>query len=38
MDIVGKTFNHLTILEYAGKNKYQKSCINANVIIVAILK
>ena len=24
MDIVGKTFNHLTILEYAGKNKYQK--------------
>lgn len=24
MDIVGKTFNHLTVIEYAGKNKYGK--------------
>lgn len=25
MDIIGRTFNHLTILEYAGKNKHNKS-------------
>lgn len=24
MEIVGKTFNHLTVIEYAGKNKYKK--------------
>ncbi|MCI2919102.1 AP2 domain-containing protein [Staphylococcus hominis] len=24
MDIVGKTFNHLTVIEYAGKNKHGK--------------
>ena len=24
MDIVGKTFNHLTVIEYAGKNKHKK--------------
>jgi conserved hypothetical protein len=41
MDIVGKTFNHLTIVEYAGKNKHKKklykckcnNCGNEKVMI-----
>lgn len=41
MDIVGKTFNHLTVIEYAGKNKYKKklykckcnNCGNEKVMI-----
>ena len=41
MDIVGKTFNHLTVLEYAGKNKHKKklykcrcnNCNNEKVLI-----
>lgn len=24
MDIIGKTFNHLKVLEYVGKNKHKK--------------